>query len=148
MGRALWLASNARAGRSIGWWAWVFWAVDDIPDSAQRLREALVAALKRRLVSRSTLPNISHRALSELDARLLLGGAADIGLCHARRTCTKATVVLKALMRRAPEAPMIMTLLMTMPEWATDPDRCLSFPDNMLVACHMPPGFPGCGTEA
>lgn len=135
MDRALWLASNARAGRSIGWWAWVFWAVDETPDSVQRLREALVTALKRplsragieriptgnsnqafqartdaaakmltnRRVPRrdldatlrahaadaglelprlpgSALPNVSHWALMDLGARLLLGGAADIGM--------------------------------------------------------------------
>ncbi|MER5417250.1 hypothetical protein [Streptomyces virginiae] len=47
--RALWLAHTARAGRSIGWLGWVFWAIDDTPDSARRLRAALVATLKRPL---------------------------------------------------------------------------------------------------
>ncbi|WP_405797316.1 hypothetical protein [Streptomyces longwoodensis] len=296
MGRALWLASNARAGRSIGWWAWVFWAVDETPDSARRLREALVETLKRplaragigkvptgnsnqafqartdaaakmvanRRVPRrdldatlrahaaeagldlprllgSALPNVSHRALMDLGARVLLGGAADIGmeelletltrampghtetfehlreahrqseldgtdllaqhplaqgvlgmvrtvetaddrdLCHSVRTCTRATVVLRALMQRSPDVPMIMTLLMrdemwerwariggitpegapglaavalntyqylTMPEWAADLDRYLSFMDNLLGVDHEPPGSPGSAMEA
>ncbi|MFB6666310.1 hypothetical protein [Streptomyces parvus] len=47
--RALWLAENTRVGRSIGWWGWVFWAVDGTPDSTQRLRAAIIAALERPL---------------------------------------------------------------------------------------------------
>ncbi len=133
--RALWLASTARPGRSIGWVGWFFWAVDDTPDSAQRLRTALVAALKRPLTQAgvekipagnsdqafqarqdaaakmlpnrrvprrdldatlrshaaevglelprpqaAALPNISHQALADLGARLLLGGAGDLGI--------------------------------------------------------------------
>ncbi|MFF3679873.1 hypothetical protein ACFYYS_38630 [Streptomyces sp. NPDC002120] len=295
MHRALWLASNARAGRSIGWWGWVFWAVDDTPASAQRLRAALVAALKRPLARAgiekipagnsnrafqarqdaaakmltnrraprrdlgatmrahaaeaglelpralgAALPNIFHRALMDPGARLLLGGSADIGmeellhamaqampdhpetiqqlreahrqaelegtdllaqspfaqgisgmvrtvettddrdLCHAVRTCTRATVVLEALMRRAPDEPAILALLtrdvmweqwarvggitpegtpglaavaintfqyLAMPDWAADLDRYLSFMDNLLVACHEPPGSSGNETE-
>jgi len=49
MGRSLWLADNARAGRSIGWRAWVFWAIDETLDSADRLRKDLVTALRRPL---------------------------------------------------------------------------------------------------
>ncbi|CAM5715689.1 hypothetical protein SALBM135S_01253 [Streptomyces alboniger] len=47
--RALWLAENTRVGRSIGWWGWGFWAVDGTPDSTQRLRAAIIAALERPL---------------------------------------------------------------------------------------------------
>ncbi|WP_331723772.1 hypothetical protein OG592_44485 (plasmid) [Streptomyces avidinii] len=147
--RALWLASTARAGRSIGWWGWVFWAVDDTPDSAQRLRGALVATLKRPMVragveriptgnsnqafqarqdaaarmltnhraprrdldetlrvhaaeagleltrSPEALPNVFHPALMDPGARLLLGGAADVGIEE----------LLEALARAMPDNP-------------------------------------------
>ncbi|MFD0267813.1 hypothetical protein ACFVGY_14655 [Streptomyces sp. NPDC127106] len=224
--RALWLASTARAGRSIGWLGWVFWAMDETPDTAERLRTALVETLKRPLAragieqiptgnsdkafqarqdaaakmlenrrfprrdldetlrahaaevglelprsSAPSLPNIFHRALMDPGARLLLGGAADVGtedqldaleqampdhpeaiehlrealrrselagtdllaqsplaqgitgmvrtietaddraLCHAVRTCTKASGVLAVLMRRAPDQPEILAQL-------------------------------------
>lgn len=124
-----------------------------------------------------TFPSLSHPALTELGVRVLLGGAADIGmedllealarampghtetikhlrerlrqaelggtdllaqhplaqgvlsmvrtvetvedrdLCHAVSTCTRATVVLQALMRLAPDVPMIMPLLMSHEMW-------------------------------
>ncbi|MFD4136563.1 hypothetical protein [Streptomyces goshikiensis] len=134
LGRGLWLANTARAGRSIGWLGWVFWAIDDTPGTAKRLRTALVDTLKRPLAragidqiptgnsnkafrarqdaaakmlknrrsprrdldetlrahaaearlelprsSAPALPNIFHRALLDPGARLLLGGAADVG---------------------------------------------------------------------
>lgn len=133
--RAVWLAHTARAGRSIGWLGWVFWAIDDTPDSARRLRAVLVATLKRPLARagieqlpagdsnhafqarqdaaarmlanrrsprrdfdgilrdgaaaadvelprspETAVPNIFHGALMEPGARLLLGGAADVGI--------------------------------------------------------------------
>ncbi|MFD9270923.1 hypothetical protein ACFWB1_26040 [Streptomyces goshikiensis] len=133
--RAVWLAHTARAGRSIGWLGWVFWAIDDTPDSARRLRAILVATLKRPLARagieqlpagdsnrafqarqdaatrmmanrrsprrdldgilrvgaaaagvdlprspETAVPNIFHRALMEPGARLLLGGASDVGI--------------------------------------------------------------------
>ncbi|MFE4337308.1 hypothetical protein ACFRQM_50915 [Streptomyces sp. NPDC056831] len=119
----------------------------------------------------TALPNISHRALMDPGARLLLGGATDLGieellealeqampddteaierlreahrqaelagidllaqspwapgvlgmvrtvetaddqyLCHAVHLCTRATCVLEALMRRAPERPEILARL-------------------------------------
>jgi hypothetical protein len=43
--------------------------------------------------------------------------AEDRDLCHAVRICTRATVVLQALIRRAPDVPMIMTLLMRDVMW-------------------------------
>ncbi|MER5870539.1 hypothetical protein [Streptomyces sp. NPDC002044] len=55
--RALWLANTARPGRSIGWLGWVFWAIDDTPDSARRLRTAMVTTLTRPL-SRAGLEEI------------------------------------------------------------------------------------------
>ncbi|MGW2672531.1 hypothetical protein ACWC5F_31350 [Streptomyces sp. NPDC001272] len=148
--RAVWLASTARAGRSIGWVGWVFWAIDDTPDTAQRLRQALVETLKRPLAragidqiptgnsnkafqsrvdaaakmlegrraprrdldgtlrahaaevgielprsSAPSLPNIFHQALMDPGARLLLGGAADVG----------AEDLLGALERAMPDHP-------------------------------------------
>ncbi|MGP3632655.1 hypothetical protein ACTU45_04645 [Streptomyces sp. 24-1644] len=133
--RAVWLAQTARAGRGIGWLGWVFWAIDDTPDSARRLRAVLVATLQRSLARagieqlpsgdsnhafqarqdaaarmlanrhahrrdfdgilrggaaaagvelprspETAVPNIFHRALLESGARLLLGGAADVGI--------------------------------------------------------------------
>ncbi|WP_331726182.1 hypothetical protein [Streptomyces sp. NBC_01276] len=143
--RAVWLAHTARAGRSIGWLGWVFWAIDDTPDSAQRLRAALVTTIKRPLAragieqlpagdsnqafqarqdaaARMTanlrsprrdfdgllrdgaaaagiqlprspataVPNIFDRALVEPGARLLLGGAADVGMDDLLKSWKKA----------------------------------------------------------
>ncbi|MFE6856147.1 hypothetical protein ACFVDH_35810 [Streptomyces sp. NPDC057674] len=42
--RAIHLAMLSTQGRGIGWGGWVFWAIDDTPASAERLRDALVAA--------------------------------------------------------------------------------------------------------
>ncbi|WP_327258269.1 hypothetical protein [Streptomyces sp. NBC_01244] len=47
--RVLHLAAVSTPGRSISWIAWTFWAIDDTAESATRLRNALVAALKRPL---------------------------------------------------------------------------------------------------
>lgn len=47
--RVLYLAAVSAPGRSISWVAWTFWAIDDTPESATRLREALTDALKRPL---------------------------------------------------------------------------------------------------
>ncbi|NUK54752.1 hypothetical protein HRW14_31735 [Streptomyces lunaelactis] len=48
--RATHLAAASRSGRSIGWLGWVFWAVDDTPETATRLRAALLKTLGRPLV--------------------------------------------------------------------------------------------------
>jgi hypothetical protein len=45
--RAAWLAALAKAGSSISWVGWVFWAIDDTPPTAQRLRAALTETLQR-----------------------------------------------------------------------------------------------------
>ncbi|MFE2317255.1 hypothetical protein ACFXC8_29745 [Streptomyces sp. NPDC059441] len=45
--RAAWLAAAARPGRSISWLGWIFWAIDDTPETVTRLRSAVVAALER-----------------------------------------------------------------------------------------------------
>ncbi|WP_189852423.1 hypothetical protein [Streptomyces omiyaensis] len=47
--RTIELAMLSAQGRRIGWAGWVFWAIDDTPQSAARLRDALLAALKRPL---------------------------------------------------------------------------------------------------
>lgn len=44
--RAAWLAVLARAGRSISWVGWSFWAIDATPQSARRLREAVIQTLQ------------------------------------------------------------------------------------------------------
>jgi hypothetical protein len=44
--RAAWLAVLARAGRSISWVGWSFWAIDATPESARRLREAVIQTLQ------------------------------------------------------------------------------------------------------
>ncbi|MEU3670804.1 hypothetical protein [Streptomyces virginiae] len=135
LNRAVCLAHTARAGRSIGWLGWVFWAIDDTPDSARRLRAVLITTLERPLARagieqlptgdsnqafqarqdaaarmmenrrsprrdldgilrdgaaaagielprspETAVPNIFHRALMDPGARLLLGGAADVGI--------------------------------------------------------------------
>ncbi|MFE7934317.1 hypothetical protein ACFU6S_37510 [Streptomyces sp. NPDC057456] len=132
--RAMHLAITARQGRGMGWIGWHLWAADATPDSAQRLRTALVASLKRPLAragvdkiptgnsdrafqarravaarmlrnrrlpqrdldetlrahaaeaglelprSPGALPNVFHQALVDAGARLLLGGADDLGI--------------------------------------------------------------------
>ncbi|WP_157876971.1 hypothetical protein [Streptomyces graminilatus] len=45
--RVAWLGALARAGSSISWVGWVFWAIDDTPQSAGLLREALTETLQR-----------------------------------------------------------------------------------------------------
>ncbi|HET6354880.1 hypothetical protein [Streptomyces sp.] len=49
MKRAIDLAKLSAPGRSISWGGWVFWALDDTPESAEPLREALLAAMRRPL---------------------------------------------------------------------------------------------------
>ncbi|WP_328373649.1 hypothetical protein OG800_50685 (plasmid) [Streptomyces sp. NBC_00445] len=45
--RAAWLAALAKTGSSISWVGWVFWAMNDTPQTAGRLREALTETLQR-----------------------------------------------------------------------------------------------------
>ncbi|MFE9769451.1 hypothetical protein ACFYPC_33865 [Streptomyces sp. NPDC005808] len=45
--RAAWLADASKPGRSISWIGWTFWAIDDTPETATRLRAAVVDALER-----------------------------------------------------------------------------------------------------
>ncbi|MFE7076484.1 hypothetical protein ACFU96_40995 [Streptomyces sp. NPDC057620] len=45
--RAACLADAARPGRSISWLGWIFWAIDDTPETATRLRAAVAGALER-----------------------------------------------------------------------------------------------------
>jgi hypothetical protein len=45
--RAAWLAALAKSGSSISWVGWVFWAIDDTPQTAGRLREVLTETLQR-----------------------------------------------------------------------------------------------------
>lgn len=193
--RALWLASTARPGRSIGWVGWFFWAVDDTPASAQRLRRALAATLKRPLTQAgikkfptgssdrafqarqdaagkmlpnrrvprrdleatlrahaaeagfelprpqaTALPNISHWALQEAGARLLLG-AADLGiegllealeeaipdrtgaLEHLREVHRQAELTGTDLLAQSPWAQGILGMVRTV-ETADDQDLC------------------------
>ncbi|GHJ98148.1 hypothetical protein SNE510_76670 [Streptomyces sp. NE5-10] len=47
--RTIELAMLSTQGRRVGWGGWVFWAIDDTPQSAACLRDALLAALKRPL---------------------------------------------------------------------------------------------------
>ncbi|MEV7512682.1 hypothetical protein AB0O57_32460 [Streptomyces sp. NPDC091201] len=131
--RALMVALTVRQGRGIGWIGWHLWAADDTPGSAQRLRTAVVASLRRPLTRAGVekvptgktdrafkarqgaaarmlkgrrsprrnldeilrahaaeaglelprlpgaLPNVFHPALMNPGARLLLGGADDLG---------------------------------------------------------------------
>lgn len=194
--RALWLASTARPGRSIGWVGWFFWAVDDTPDSAQRLRRALVTTLKRPLTQAgiktfptgnsdrafqarqdaatkmlpnrrmprrdmeatlrahaadvgfemphppaTALANISHWALQEAGARLLLGGAADLGiegllealeqampdrtgaLEHLREVHRQAELTGTDLLAQTPWSQGILGMVRTV-ETADDHDLC------------------------
>ncbi|WP_050493656.1 hypothetical protein [Streptomyces sp. NRRL B-1381] len=194
--RALWLASTARPGRSIGWVGWFFWAVDGTPDNTRRLRRALVATLKRPLTqagiekiptgdsdrafqarqdaARKMLPNrrvprrdleatlrahaaeagfelphppatalanISHWALQEAGARLLLGGAADLGiegllealeqampdhtgaLEHLREVHRRAELTGTDLLAQSPWAQGILGMVRTI-ETADDHDLC------------------------
>lgn len=175
--RALWLASTARPGRSIGWVGWFFWAVDNTPDSAQRLRTALVATLKRPLTQAgiekiptgnsdrafqarqdaagkmlpnrrvprrdleatlrahaaevglelpraqaTTLPSISHRALQDSGARLLLGGAADLGIEGLLEALEQAmpdhTEVLEGLREAHRQAELAGIDLLAQSPWA------------------------------
>ncbi|MFJ4781250.1 hypothetical protein [Streptomyces sp. NPDC088762] len=194
--RAVWLAHTARAGRSIGWLGWVFWAIDDTPDSAKRLRTALVTTLKRPLARAgieqipagnsnkafqarqdaaarmltnrrsprrdldgtlrdhaaaagielprspaAAVPNIFHRALLDPGARLMLGGASDVGfeelleswerawpdhaeaIEHIREVHRQAELAGTDLMAQSPMAEGLTGMVRTI-ETADDPDLC------------------------
>ena len=45
--RTIDLAKASAPGHSISWVGWVFWALDDTPDTAEQLRKALLATLMR-----------------------------------------------------------------------------------------------------
>ncbi|MFC4463792.1 hypothetical protein ACFPH6_04235 [Streptomyces xiangluensis] len=45
--RAAWLAHASTSGRSISWIGWTYWAIDDTPETATRLRAAVADALER-----------------------------------------------------------------------------------------------------
>ena len=45
--RAAWLAALSRAGANISWVGWMFWAIDDTPQTAGQLRKALTETLLR-----------------------------------------------------------------------------------------------------
>ncbi|WP_329550613.1 hypothetical protein [Streptomyces sp. NBC_00696] len=132
--RAARLADASTPGRSISWLGWIFWAIDDTPETAARLREAVVKALQRPfqragvdftqvpegdsddafearqemaaamlkdrrsprkdfdgtlragaaeaefdLPPSRSVTNILHQALMDPGARMLLGGADDVG---------------------------------------------------------------------
>ncbi|WP_156725789.1 hypothetical protein [Streptomyces apocyni] len=121
-------------GRSVSWAGWVCWALADTPDTAERLRKALLTSLRRpveragldveqvpsgdsdsafearealaaqllnnrrsprrdldgtlrehaakagvELPPTRSVPNLFHRALTEPGARMMVGGAADVG---------------------------------------------------------------------
>lgn len=121
-------------GRSVSWAGWVCWALADTPETAERLRKALVSSLRRpleragldvelvpsgdsdgafeareklaaqllrncrsprrdldgtlreyaakdgvELPPTRSVPNLFHRALAESGARMMVGGAADVG---------------------------------------------------------------------
>ncbi|MGW6821433.1 hypothetical protein [Streptomyces sp. NPDC055005] len=77
LNRTLWLASTAQPGRSIGIIGWTFWAIDDNPESAKRLRAAMVETLGR-LFTRAGVEEIpegdsneAFQARQEAAARLL-----------------------------------------------------------------------------
>ncbi|MFF3467600.1 hypothetical protein [Streptomyces sp. NPDC002619] len=82
--RASWLAALSRAGRSISWIGWTFWAIDDTPQTAQRLRQAVAETLQLPLRRAGiTLDRIPHgdsdtafAARQELAGRLLDGRRA------------------------------------------------------------------------
>ncbi|WP_225828776.1 hypothetical protein [Streptomyces naphthomycinicus] len=82
--RAAWLAALSRAGRSISWAGWTCWALDDTPQTAQRLREAVSQTLQRPLkragVALSRIPqgdgDDAFEARQKMAARLLTGRRA------------------------------------------------------------------------
>ncbi|MEV5009199.1 hypothetical protein AB0K74_43765 [Streptomyces sp. NPDC056159] len=47
--RAACLANASQPGRSISWLGWIFWAIDETPEIAARLRAAVADALERPL---------------------------------------------------------------------------------------------------
>ncbi|MGW1615654.1 hypothetical protein ACWCQZ_40645 [Streptomyces sp. NPDC002285] len=82
--RAAWLAALAKAGSSISWVGWVFWAIDDTTRTAGRLREALTETLQRPFqrasVDVTQIPqgdgDDAFAARQEVAAQLLIGRRA------------------------------------------------------------------------
>ncbi|WP_331733939.1 hypothetical protein OHU34_46160 (plasmid) [Streptomyces sp. NBC_00080] len=82
--RAAWLAALSKTGRGISWVGWVFWAIDDTPHSAQRLRRALTRTLELPLHRRGIDPfripagdsDCAFAARQEMADRLLAGRRA------------------------------------------------------------------------
>ncbi|MCX5106920.1 hypothetical protein [Streptomyces sp. NBC_00439] len=174
--RALHLAITARQGRGMGWIGWHLWAADAAPDSAQRLRTALVASLMRPLAragvnkiptgnsdrafnarraaatrmlrnrrlprrdldetlrahaaeaglelprSPGALPNVFHRALADAGARLLLGGAVDLGIEELLEALEQAmpnhTKMIKRMREEHRQAELAGTDLLAQSPWA------------------------------
>ncbi|MGW8955614.1 hypothetical protein [Streptomyces sp. NPDC055709] len=80
--RAVQLAVISRAGRSISWVGWVFWAIDDTPQTAKRLRAVLLKTLRRPL-SRGRVEQLPEGDSNEaFQARQ----AAAARLLHGRRS--------------------------------------------------------------
>ncbi|MFJ2722229.1 hypothetical protein [Streptomyces sp. NPDC087437] len=84
--RAAWLALLSRAGRSISWIGWTFWAIDATEHSTRRLRQALTDTLQLPLcragIDAARIPqgdsDAAFEARQEL-AGLLLAGRRAIG---------------------------------------------------------------------
>ncbi|MET8813554.1 hypothetical protein ABZW47_16265 [Streptomyces sp. NPDC004549] len=85
-GRAVWLAALSAPGRSIGWIGWMFWSIDESPQTAERLRHALAETLQHPLrragVTLAQIPyagtDSAFTVRREL-ARALLDGRRAIG---------------------------------------------------------------------
>ncbi|MDW8478317.1 hypothetical protein R3L02_41960 [Streptomyces scabiei] len=83
--RAACLAHVSTSGRSISWIGWTFWAIDDTPETASRLRAAVVEALERPL----RRAGLDIRTIPEGDSYDAFAARQDMaaGMLKNRRRC-------------------------------------------------------------
>ncbi|MCZ4124993.1 hypothetical protein [Streptomyces sp. H39-S7] len=84
--RAVCLAEASKPGRSISWLGWYFWAVDDTPESATRLRATVADALERPF--RRVGVDMGHVPVGDTDEAFKARQEMAAGMIRGRR-CPK-----------------------------------------------------------